>query len=367
MLITTAVGEHAKVLDFGIAKITESDGKFDGGLTAPDLVIGTPQYMSPEQCSQSEQIDARSDIYSFGVILYELLVGHVPFSGDSATAIMMKHLQEPVPSVLDERDDIPPVMAKVVARALAKVPANRYQNVSELLDDLTVAGETPFQPVTKTTSTRPPVQVPSTDIDDDEVTVVRPRQVERLEPQPSQRRASVTVPIQQEVQPAPPPVGFNPLKILIPSAVALLVVFAVIYAVTRNSSPTANTNTNQSNQSLVADPNSQPVQPSQPPTGKGEEGIPAGGSVNAPTNENLNANLNANASPSVGPSIEVSPVANSNANENDNSNRKAPALPSPTRVVTPDEAPALPPSPAKSPATKPSPTTPVPSPTDPPR
>ena len=68
MLLSTAIGDYAKVLDFGIAKINEPEGEFDNSLTAPNLVIGTPQYMSPEQCSQDKAIDARSDIYSFGVI-----------------------------------------------------------------------------------------------------------------------------------------------------------------------------------------------------------------------------------------------------------------------------------------------------------
>src|SRR5918992_1028542 len=136
MLAEATGGDWAKVLDFGIAKIQQtaerSAHETDPGLTAPNLIIGTPQYMSPEQCSQASGIDARSDIYSLGVIVYEMLVGHVPFSGESPTAIMMKHMQEPPPSVLEERGDLPEGVGRVVARALAKRPEDRFQKVSEL-------------------------------------------------------------------------------------------------------------------------------------------------------------------------------------------------------------------------------------------
>src|SRR5712691_12562334 len=139
MLLNTMNADYAQVLDFGIAKIKERDGEYDPGLTAPDLVIGTPQYMSPEQCSQAPGIDARSDIYSLGVILYEMLVGHVPFTGDSSTAIMLKHLQQPAPSVLDERSDVPAAVGSVVARALEKRSEDRYQTVAELVEDFSIA------------------------------------------------------------------------------------------------------------------------------------------------------------------------------------------------------------------------------------
>ena len=345
MLVTTAVGEHAKVLDFGIAKINEPE-EYDSELTAPNLVIGTPQYMSPEQCSHDSEIDARSDIYSFGVILYEMLVGHVPFSGDSPTIVMMKHLQEPVPSVLEERQDLPAAVGRVVARAMAKLPSNRYQTISELVEDLTIAAGMSVLRLDQS--------VPATTAignNDDELTVVRPRVEPTVEPPRQVRRAPVTVPIDQ---PQPPPVakaGINPIKILIPAAIGIVVLFAVVWALTRDTSIPANSNVNQQ-PSLIADPNSQPVQPAQPATGKNEEGIPAGGAI---TPTNANANVNANASVSPSPIEEITPAANTNESVNSNSNRKAPALPEPTRTVTPDLEPP-PPAETKSPAVKPSPT-----------
>jgi len=236
MLLDTMTGDHAKVLDFGIAKINEPEGAVDTNLTAPNLVIGTPQYMSPEQCSQDSEIDARSDIYSFGVILYEMLVGHVPFSGDSPTMVMMKHLQEPVPSVMEERSDLPASVARVVARAMAKVPDNRYQNVAELIEDLTIASGMTIHrlaPVETTAHEKPIVSE-----EPDEVTVVRPREEPAYVPPPVPRREPVMVPVPAVM---PPPVAassFNPMKILIPAAVAVLVVFGLFFVFNRNTPAT---------------------------------------------------------------------------------------------------------------------------------
>ena len=353
MLLDTMTGDHAKVLDFGIAKINEPDGAVDTNLTAPNLVIGTPQYMSPEQCSQNSEIDARSDIYSFGVILYEMLVGHVPFSGDSPTMVMMKHLQEPVPSVLEERSDIPASVARVVARAMAKVPDNRYQNVAELIEDLTIAsGMTIHRLGPVETSAHPPVHD-----DQDEVTVVRPREVLPPPAPPVARREPVRVPVPGVAPPPPAAAGMNPWKIVIPAGVALLVLFGMFFLFSRNS-PATNTNTTPQTQTLAADPNSQPVQVASPATGKPEEGLPAGGTI-APS-ANVNASPNANEAVSPEPSEEVSPAANvnenSNSNANSNSNRKAPPLPEPTKSVVPETAPPPVPSATKTPAEKPSPT-----------
>jgi serine/threonine-protein kinase len=293
------------------------------------------------------------------VILYEMLVGHVPFSGDSPTIVMMKHLQEPVPSVLEERSDLPASVARVVARAMAKVKDNRYQTVAELIEDLTIAAGMTIHrigPVGVTSTAETVVRRE----DPDEVTVVRPREVPPPAIAPVQRREPVIVSVSGAMPPpAPAATGFNPVKVLIPSVIALLVVFAAIYALTRNSTP-GEANTNQQVPSLAADPNSQPVQPAQPATGKGEEGIPSGGQISPP----------AIASPSA--SVAASPAAtedftpdananantntNSNQNSNSNSNRKAPALPEPTRSVVPADQPPPVPSATKPPAEKPSPT-----------
>jgi eukaryotic-like serine/threonine-protein kinase len=343
MLLDTMAADHAKVLDFGIAKINEPESR-DAGLTAPNLVIGTPQYMSPEQCSQDSEIDARSDIYSLGVIMYEMLVGHVPFTADSPTMVMMKHLQEPVPSVLDERSDMPASVARVIARAMAKLPANRYQTIAELIEDLTIAsGNAQFAPVPVQPTPSGP-QKPVARDEPDEVTVVRTRQ----EPPPPAaaappRRAPVTVPIEDSMPPPPAyATSFNPLKIIIPSVVALIVVFVGIYAFKKNSSA-QDQNANQPQQTLAADPNSQPVQPGASPTGKGEEGLPSGGSIAAPA-ANVNASPNASVEVSPAPLEDVSPPANvnanSNTNSNSNSNRKAPPLPEPTRSVVPENVPS---------------------------
>ena len=360
MLLDTMTVDHAKVLDFGIAKINEPEGTRDAGLTAPNLVIGTPQYMSPEQCSQDSEIDSRSDIYSLGVILYEMLIGHVPFTAESPTMVMMKHLQEPVPSVLDERKDLPASVGRVIVRAMAKLPGNRYQNVTELVEDLTIASSTAqFAPV-PAQSVVNSGQTPALTDDNDEVTMVRTRQAP---PPMSPRRAPVTVPVQGSAQSPPAAASsFNPLKVIIPSVVALLVVFAVIYAL-KQSSASETQNTNQPQETLAADPNSQPVQPGASPTGKAEQAIPAGGVVSVPA-ANVNANANANVEGSPEPVVETPPAnvnanENSNANANTNANRKAPALPEPTRSV-----PASLPSPV---ATKPPETAPpVPTPTLPP-
>src|SRR5438876_2065673 len=120
---------HAVVSDFGIARaITATAGDT---LTETGIVIGTPAYMSPEQASGTDPIDGRSDVYSLGCVLYEMLAGEPPYTGPSAQIVMAKRLTDPVPSVRRLREGIPPALDAAVSRALAKAPADRFGTAAE--------------------------------------------------------------------------------------------------------------------------------------------------------------------------------------------------------------------------------------------
>lgn len=129
--------EVVKVIDFGIAKITHS-GEVTQGLTEAGMIVGTPFYMSPEQC-QSDNLDTRADIYSIGVIIYEMLTGHVPFRADTAFAIALKHVGEPVPSPRETLPDMPVEVEAVILKSLEKNRLKRHQTALELADDFAKA------------------------------------------------------------------------------------------------------------------------------------------------------------------------------------------------------------------------------------
>ncbi|HJY29963.1 MAG TPA: hypothetical protein VJ306_18165, partial [Pyrinomonadaceae bacterium] len=194
----------------------------------------------------------------------------------------------------------------------------------------------------------------------DEVTVVRPREEPVYVPPAVPRREPVMVPVPGAVPPPQAASSFNPMKILIPAAVAVLVVFGLFFVFNRNTPATdANTNQQPQTQTLAADPNSQPVQPTQPATGKPEEGLPSGGSIAPSANVNASPNANTAVSPEaiedVTPTANVNSNANSNANSNSNSNRKAPALPEPTKSVVPETPPPPAPTATKAPSATPTP------------
>ncbi|MFO0748578.1 MAG: protein kinase [Myxococcota bacterium] len=129
-------GDFVKVLDFGVAKVAEGDGQ-QKTLTKAGSIFGTPKYMSPEQ-SRGGDIDARSDIYALGVILFELLTGKVPFNADNPLGILIKHISEPPPPFGLARPDlvIPESVERFVMKLLAKQPEERPQTSEALIREI---------------------------------------------------------------------------------------------------------------------------------------------------------------------------------------------------------------------------------------
>jgi eukaryotic-like serine/threonine-protein kinase len=322
MLDEATGGDWAKVLDFGIAKIQQTERSVhetDPGLTAPNLIIGTPQYMSPEQCSQASDIDARSDIYSFGVIIYEMLAGHVPFSGDSPTGIMMKHMQEPPPPILDERPDLPEEVGRVVARALAKRPEERFQSAGELAAALAEAAAeaSPASAaagaaildtdrIGSPTSPNEPARTTVGRVEDDEATVVSADYV---------RAGRTGEELPPPVAPPPEP-SFNPWRLAVPAIAVVAIVFAVFFAFQRRGVSSEQVVPGAT--PLQADPNGQPVQPISPPTGQAERDLsttPGAPTPTTPAGGVTGALPGANANTTATPTPEAGGKSNVNQDE----------------------------------------------------
>jgi serine/threonine protein kinase len=121
---------QAKVTDFGIARSLDVHG-----VTQTGTVLGTSDYIAPEQ-ARGQKVDPKTDIYSLGAVLYELLTGEVPFAGDNFVAVAMRHVNEPAPSVLEHRPDCPLRLDLAIQRAMAKDPADRFASMDDFCAEL---------------------------------------------------------------------------------------------------------------------------------------------------------------------------------------------------------------------------------------
>jgi tRNA A-37 threonylcarbamoyl transferase component Bud32 len=131
ILIETATG-RPMVTDFGIARAAQAEVR----LTATGIAVGTPAYMSPEQAMGEREVDGRADIYSLGIVGYQMLAGELPFSASNTPSMLMKHLSEPPRPLLGLRPDLPANLAAAVERALCKAPTDRWPDAAAFRDAL---------------------------------------------------------------------------------------------------------------------------------------------------------------------------------------------------------------------------------------
>ena len=126
VMFADAAQQHAVITDFGLTRLLDN-----ATMTLSGTIAGTPAYMSPE-AAQGQKTDARSDIYSLGVMLYEMVTGQRPFSGETPLSVIMKLVVEPLPPALSVNPDLPPAVDDILNKAMAKLPEDRYQSAAEM-------------------------------------------------------------------------------------------------------------------------------------------------------------------------------------------------------------------------------------------
>jgi serine/threonine protein kinase len=138
-----------KILDMGLARFNASADTSDHQLTGTGQVLGTVDYMSPEQAANTHQADGRSDIYSLGCSLYRLLTGRNLYEGSTVVAKILAHMNHPIPSLAAARPDCPPEIDRIFQKMVAKQPAERYQHAAQLVVEL-VSWKSPSRPTPQT-------------------------------------------------------------------------------------------------------------------------------------------------------------------------------------------------------------------------
>jgi len=228
-----------KVLDFGIAAFETENTPGEEKLTEAGMIMGTPTYMSPEQ-ARGEALDARSDIYALGVMMYEAVCGRVPFDGDQPMTVLVKHIKDPPepPRAVAPEAGIPRALEKVILRCLEKQPGHRPQKAAELAVALRKALATPDDALRKLEQDES--AAPQVDTSEQPTELVKPSATEML------RIATATMPDDGEARPATPPAvppttrprSRMPLWIGL-AAFAVVGVVAVIVAMLEFPAPTA--------------------------------------------------------------------------------------------------------------------------------
>lgn len=236
---------NALLADFGIVKIAEGESK----LTVTGGLVGTPAYMAPEQATGETNLTGSADLYSLGVVVYEMLTGRQPYTADTPMQVAIKHITEPVPNPRDVVAELPPMLDLVMQRVLAKNPQNRHKTAVEFADDFAraIQGEEAFarvaidfQPSPDPTRLNPadsssaaPIVVPTT----------APISTGFPTPVPTQQQPT-TVIVQQTT---------NPLLLLGGFAIIAILLVAVVLLVLNNRSPQPrSTATQQATQVIAA-------------------------------------------------------------------------------------------------------------------
>lgn len=250
--------QHAVITDFGLTRLLDN-----ATITISGTVAGTPAYMSPE-AAQGERVDARADIYSLGVILYEMVTGQRPYGGETPLSIIMKLVLEPLPPALSINPDLPPAVDDIIKKATAKDPGDRYQTAAEfqqalqaqLSDEPTrLEGPTPSppdaEPVAPTLGKAPDAGVQKTEI-------LSPQVAAEDEPAPSAAATSAEpAPTQATAEPqtSPPATQSRSLpKPLIAAGILLVMVLAMYLVLNQFAGETADapTETPQPTAAVIA-------------------------------------------------------------------------------------------------------------------
>jgi serine/threonine protein kinase len=203
VLVPNPEGERAKVLDFGVARLREARAADRLGLTLTGMVVGTPQYMSPEQASgkRGDELDGRSDLYSLGVVMYQMLTGELPFKSDTTMGLLMAQVNSPPRPILDARPDlkIPASLTRLVMKCLEKNRESRPPNGAALIREIPFLQEMEWG-VGPTRTLAAPPQMPNRQVQP-ALSRARPQTLPSLQSDASSAATAVRLPSSQPVAP----------------------------------------------------------------------------------------------------------------------------------------------------------------------